>query len=49
MIMLVITLSSIALAAEDPVEEESERNRFLNKLDYLFTGVFTAELVLKVE
>jgi hypothetical protein len=46
--MLVISLSSIALAAEDPVVEDSDRNRFLNYLDYAFTGVFTVEMVLKV-
>lgn len=46
--MLVITLSSIALAAEDPVVEHSEWNNYLNYLDYAFTGVFTVEMVLKV-
>ncbi|KAK2701267.1 hypothetical protein QYM36_020067, partial [Artemia franciscana] len=47
-IMLVISMSSIALAAEDPVEEGSERNEILNYFDYAFTGVFTVEMVLKV-
>ncbi|XP_053696424.1 voltage-dependent calcium channel type A subunit alpha-1 [Sabethes cyaneus] len=47
-IMVVISLSSIALAAEDPVDEESERNRILNFFDYAFTGVFTIEMLLKV-
>ncbi|CAG7728468.1 unnamed protein product, partial [Allacma fusca] len=47
-IMLVITLSSIALAAEDPVVEHSDWNEYLNFLDYAFTGVFTVEMVLKV-
>ncbi|XP_035706296.1 voltage-dependent calcium channel type A subunit alpha-1 isoform X5 [Folsomia candida] len=47
-IMLVISLSSIALAAEDPVVEDSDRNKFLNYLDYAFTGVFTVEMILKV-
>jgi len=47
-IMLVITMSSIALAAEDPVREYSERNKFLNYLDLAFTGVFTIEMILKV-
>lgn len=46
--MLVISMSSIALAAEDPVDENSPRNKFLNKLDYGFTGVFTMETLLKV-
>ncbi|XP_075226266.1 voltage-dependent calcium channel type A subunit alpha-1-like [Lycorma delicatula] len=47
-IMLVICMSSIALAAEDPVEEKSEWNQYLNYLDYAFTCVFTIELILKV-
>lgn len=46
--MLIISLSSIALAAEDPVDEESERNTILNYFDYAFTGVFTVEMLLKV-
>lgn len=46
--MVVISLSSIALACEDPVEEESPRNNFLNGIDYAFTGVFTIEMLLKV-
>lgn len=48
LIMIVICLSSISLAAEDPVHENSARNRILNYLDYAFTGVFTVELLLKV-
>ena len=47
-IMIVICASSIALAAEDPVEEHSPRNRILNAFDFVFTGVFTVEMVLKV-
>ncbi|CAL8143658.1 unnamed protein product [Orchesella dallaii] len=47
-IMLVISMSSIALAAEDPVVENSSKNQFLNYLDYAFTGVFTVEMILKV-
>lgn len=46
--MIVICLSSISLAAEDPVHEDSSRNLILNYLDYAFTGVFTIELLLKV-
>lgn len=46
--MLVISMSSIALAAEDPVREYSEKNKYLNYLDLAFTGVFTVEMVLKV-
>ncbi|XP_052870004.1 voltage-dependent calcium channel type A subunit alpha-1-like isoform X5 [Anopheles cruzii] len=47
-IMVVISLSSIALAAEDPVEEDSPRNKILNFFDYAFTGVFTIEMLLKI-
>ncbi len=46
--MIVICLSSISLAAEDPVHENSMRNVVLNYVDYAFTGVFTVELLLKV-
>ncbi|XP_039311400.1 voltage-dependent calcium channel type A subunit alpha-1 isoform X25 [Solenopsis invicta] len=47
-IMVVISLSSIALAAEDPVWENAPRNKILNYFDYAFTGVFTVEMVLKI-
>lgn len=47
-IMVVISLSSIALAAEDPVRENSARNKILNYFDYAFTGVFTIEMLLKI-
>lgn len=46
--MLVISGSSIALATEDPVDENSERNKILNYLDYGFTAVFTLEMTLKM-
>ena len=47
-IMIIIVLSSIALAAEDPVEETSERNIFLAYFDYIFTCIFAVEMVLKI-
>ncbi|XP_066141787.1 voltage-dependent calcium channel type A subunit alpha-1 isoform X2 [Euwallacea fornicatus] len=47
-IMVVICMSSAALAAEDPVEEHSFRNNILDKFDYAFTGVFAVEMFLKV-
>lgn len=48
-IMIVICASSITLAAEDPIEgSKSFRNQLLEKFDYVFTGVFTVEMVLKV-
>ncbi|KAF7662009.1 hypothetical protein LDENG_00249350, partial [Lucifuga dentata] len=40
-ILMVITMSSIALAAEDPVQANAPRNNVLKYLDYVFTGVFT--------
>lgn len=48
-VMLVICLSSMSLAAEDPVNEKAYRNVILNYLDYAFTGVFTVEMILKVK
>ncbi|XP_053523820.1 voltage-dependent N-type calcium channel subunit alpha-1B [Artibeus jamaicensis] len=47
-ILVVIALSSIALAAEDPVRTDSPRNNVLKYLDYIFTGVFTFEMVIKM-
>uniref|UniRef100_A0AAY4EPL5 Voltage-dependent N-type calcium channel subunit alpha n=1 Tax=Denticeps clupeoides TaxID=299321 RepID=A0AAY4EPL5_9TELE len=47
-ILLVITMSSIALAAEDPVQAHAPRNNVLKYLDYVFTGVFTFEMVIKM-
>ncbi|CAI5456021.1 unnamed protein product [Caenorhabditis angaria] len=48
MVMAVICLSSISLAAEDPVDEENPRNRVLQYMDYCFTGVFACEMLLKL-
>uniref|UniRef100_A0A669D3L7 Voltage-dependent N-type calcium channel subunit alpha n=1 Tax=Oreochromis niloticus TaxID=8128 RepID=A0A669D3L7_ORENI len=47
-ILTVITMSSIALAAEDPVQANATRNDVLKYLDYVFTGVFTFEMVIKM-
>ncbi|XP_068617016.1 voltage-dependent N-type calcium channel subunit alpha-1B-like [Brachionichthys hirsutus] len=47
-ILVVIAMSSIALAAEDPVWTNAPRNNVLKYLDYAFTGVFTFELVIKM-
>ncbi|XP_071291938.1 voltage-dependent R-type calcium channel subunit alpha-1E isoform X4 [Agelaius tricolor] len=47
-ILLVIAASSIALAAEDPVLTNSDRNKVLRYFDYIFTGVFTFEMVIKM-
>uniref|UniRef100_A0A8C9TYZ8 Calcium voltage-gated channel subunit alpha1 E n=1 Tax=Scleropages formosus TaxID=113540 RepID=A0A8C9TYZ8_SCLFO len=47
-ILLVIAASSIALAAEDPVSTNSEWNKVLRYFDYVFTGVFTFEMIIKM-
>uniref|UniRef100_A0A2K6QH66 Voltage-dependent P/Q-type calcium channel subunit alpha n=1 Tax=Rhinopithecus roxellana TaxID=61622 RepID=A0A2K6QH66_RHIRO len=47
-ILMVIAMSSIALAAEDPVQPNAPRNNVLRYFDYVFTGVFTFEMVIKV-
>lgn len=47
-IMLIIGLSSIALAAEDPVDEHSKTNQILDKFDHEFTAVFAVEMFLKI-
>ncbi|XP_058615170.1 voltage-dependent N-type calcium channel subunit alpha-1B isoform X9 [Onychostoma macrolepis] len=47
-ILTVIAMSSIALAAEDPVQANAPRNDVLKYLDYVFTGVFTFEMVIKM-
>ena len=48
-IMMIIIGSSIALAAEDPVEEKSDRNVILTYFDYIFTAIFAVEMLLKVK
>ncbi|XP_072275897.1 voltage-dependent R-type calcium channel subunit alpha-1E isoform X2 [Pyxicephalus adspersus] len=47
-ILLVIAASSIALAAEDPVLTNSDHNKVLRYFDYVFTGVFTFEMIIKM-
>lgn len=47
-IMSIIVASSVSLAAEDPVLEDSDWNMVLNYFDYAFTLVFTVEMFLKV-
>ena len=48
-IMIVISASSVALAAEDPLRGDlSKKNEYLNYMDFIFTGVFTVEMILKV-
>uniref|UniRef100_A0A8D0G492 Calcium voltage-gated channel subunit alpha1 A n=1 Tax=Sphenodon punctatus TaxID=8508 RepID=A0A8D0G492_SPHPU len=47
-ILMVIAMSSIALAAEDPVQPNAPRNNVLRYFDYVFTGVFTFEMIIKM-
>ena len=47
-IMFVILLSSITLAMEDPVKEDSDRNQKLGYFDYGFTAIFGVECLLKM-
>merc|ERR1719483_1795196 len=47
-IMLVIVMSSVAIAAEDPVDEDNPRNFYLGKADYIFTLTFAFEVCLKI-
>uniref|UniRef100_A0A3P8NRE6 Voltage-dependent L-type calcium channel subunit alpha n=1 Tax=Astatotilapia calliptera TaxID=8154 RepID=A0A3P8NRE6_ASTCA len=48
LILLFILLSSISLAAEDPIDPKSPRNQILAYADIVFTSVFTIEIVLKM-
>ncbi|KAL3059582.1 hypothetical protein OYC64_014234 [Pagothenia borchgrevinki] len=48
LILVFIILSSISLAAEDPIKSHSFRNIVLGYADYVFTSVFTVEIVLKM-
>uniref|UniRef100_A0A8C4YGC5 Voltage-dependent L-type calcium channel subunit alpha n=1 Tax=Gopherus evgoodei TaxID=1825980 RepID=A0A8C4YGC5_9SAUR len=48
LILVFIILSSISLAAEDPIRAHSFRNIILGYLDYAFTSIFTVEILLKM-
>uniref|UniRef100_A0A3P9AL89 Voltage-dependent L-type calcium channel subunit alpha n=1 Tax=Esox lucius TaxID=8010 RepID=A0A3P9AL89_ESOLU len=48
LILVFIILSSISLAAEDPIRAHSFRNNMLGYADYAFTSIFTVEIILKV-
>uniref|UniRef100_F6Q8W5 Voltage-dependent calcium channel type A subunit alpha-1 n=1 Tax=Ciona intestinalis TaxID=7719 RepID=F6Q8W5_CIOIN len=47
-ILVIIILSSLTLATEDPVTKDSQRNNVLKYFDYIFTAVFTFEMVMKM-
>ncbi|KAM8979228.1 voltage-dependent L-type calcium channel subunit alpha-1C isoform 20-T20 [Sarcophilus harrisii] len=48
LILFFILLSSISLAAEDPVRHNSFRNQILFHFDIVFTTIFTIEIALKM-
>uniref|UniRef100_A0A3Q3IRH6 Voltage-dependent L-type calcium channel subunit alpha n=1 Tax=Monopterus albus TaxID=43700 RepID=A0A3Q3IRH6_MONAL len=48
LILVFIMLSSVSLAAEDPIRNDSARNIILGYFDYAFTAIFTVEIVLKM-
>nr|XP_005989524.1 PREDICTED: voltage-dependent L-type calcium channel subunit alpha-1C [Latimeria chalumnae] len=48
LILFFILLSSISLAAEDPVRHTSSRNQILFYFDIVFTIIFTIEITLKI-
>ncbi|XP_048684591.1 voltage-dependent L-type calcium channel subunit alpha-1C [Caretta caretta] len=48
LILFFILLSSISLAAEDPVRHYSFRNQILFYFDIVFTVIFTIEIALKI-
>uniref|UniRef100_A0A8D0V3C3 Voltage-dependent L-type calcium channel subunit alpha n=1 Tax=Sus scrofa TaxID=9823 RepID=A0A8D0V3C3_PIG len=48
LILVFIILSSVSLAAEDPIRAHSFRNHILGYFDYAFTSIFTVEILLKM-
>uniref|UniRef100_A0A8C5FNE0 Voltage-dependent L-type calcium channel subunit alpha n=1 Tax=Gadus morhua TaxID=8049 RepID=A0A8C5FNE0_GADMO len=48
LILVFIMLSSVSLAAEDPIRNFSRRNFILGYFDYAFTAIFTVEILLKM-
>ena len=47
-ILFCILASSICLAAEDPVDINAPENGVLAYFDFVFTGIFTIEMLLKI-
>ncbi|XP_037101743.1 voltage-dependent L-type calcium channel subunit alpha-1D isoform X8 [Syngnathus acus] len=48
LILVFIMLSSVSLAAEDPIRSFSARNIILGYFDYAFTAIFTVEILFKI-
>merc|ERR1712168_326732 len=47
-VLIMICVSSLLLAAEDPLDVDKDRNNILNYFDYIFTGIFTVEIMIKL-
>lgn len=47
-VLIMICVSSLLLAAEDPLDNDKKRNNILNYFDYIFTGIFTVEIMIKL-
>merc|ERR1719427_1177307 len=47
-VFICIMLSSLALALEQPLMQHSALNEVLDKIDYVFTTIFTLEIILKM-
>nr|CAB3227402.1 voltage-dependent L-type calcium channel subunit alpha-1D-like [Phallusia mammillata] len=47
-IFICIMLSSVALACENPINSQSALNEVLKYFDYVFTGIFAVEILLKM-
>lgn len=46
--LVIIMLSSITIAIEDPVNDNSKRNQVLIYFDYIFTAIFALEVIIKI-
>lgn len=47
-ILILICCSSVLLAAEDPLQQDVKRNMILDYFDYIFTAIFTVEILIKL-
>ena len=47
-VLVTIFLSSVSLAAENPVDDHSSINGILKYCDYVFTAIFTFEMIVKM-
>lgn len=47
-VLVMICVSSLLLAVEDPLGNDIQRNEILEYFDYIFTGIFTVEIMVKL-